>query len=125
MGGVSSLFRKIWKFTGSTTEEVPLSGETYTGYARVYGNNPVVGWQDNQERIFLCFMSYNSKKTCQTFDGSVIRNLDTETVYEHDDGCVGTFERNKEVVAIGGQNAAGKTEIFDGTSWRNGPDQPK
>jgi len=125
MGGVSSLFWKIWKFTGTTTEAVALVGEPYTGYARVYGNNPVVGWQDNEERIFMCFMTYNSKKSCQTFDGSVIRNIDTETVYEHDWGCVGTFERNKEVVAIGGRDAAGITEIFDGISWRNGPDHPK
>ncbi|CBY14423.1 unnamed protein product [Oikopleura dioica] len=124
MGGVGSQFWTIWKFTGSTTEKVELSGEPYTGYGRLYGNNPVVGWQDNQERVFLCFMSYNSKKTCQTFDGSVIRNIDSEAVYEHDQGCVGTFERNKEVVAIGGQNSAGITEIFDGTSWRDGPNQP-
>jgi len=123
MGGTSSLFSKIWKFTGSTTEEVALSGDTYR-YSRLYGNNPVVGWQENQERVFLCFMVFLSKKTCQTFDGSVIRNLDAETVYEHYRGCVGTFKRNKEVVAIGGQQAAGKTEIFDGTSWRHGPDQP-
>ena len=71
-------------------------------------------------------MSENSKNSCQTFDGSVIRNVDAETVYEHAQGCVGTFERS--VVAIGGNrngNAAGKVEIFDGTSWRDGPDHPK
>ncbi|CBY38521.1 unnamed protein product [Oikopleura dioica] len=91
---------------------------------RIDDINSVVGWQDNQERIFFCFNAFNLKKSCQTFDGRVIRNVDVETVYAHDQGCIGTFERNKVVVAIGGREAAGKTEIFDGTSWRAGPDQP-
>merc|ERR1719215_2111929 len=124
MGGAGRLWTKIFKFTGSTTEEVALSGDTYTGYGRLYGNNPVVGWQDNQERIFLCFNSFNSKNSCQTIDGSVIRNVEAETVYEHHWGCIGTFERNKEVVAIGGLKSAGKVEIFDGITWRDGPDHP-
>merc|ERR1719223_1807765 len=124
MGGAGRLWTKIFEFTGSTTEEVALTGDTYTGYGRLYGNNPVVGWQDNEERIFLCFNTFNSRNSCQTFDGSVIRNVEAETVYEHNQGCIGTFERNKEVVAIGGLNSAGKVEIFDGITWRDGPDQP-
>jgi hypothetical protein len=126
MGGTGHLWTKILKFTGSTTEEVALSGEPFIGYKREHGNNPVVGWQDNQERVFMCFNSFNSKNSCQTFDGMNIRNVEDETVYEHDGGCVGTFKRNKEVVAIGGQNSAGKVEIFDGiSSWKDGPDHPK
>jgi len=124
MGGAGRLWTKIFKFTGSTTEEVALTGDTYTGYGRLYGNNPVVGWQDNEERIFLCFNTFNSRNSCQTFDGSVIRNVEAETVYEHNQGCIGTFERNKEVVAIGGRSSPGKVEIFDGMTWRDGPDQP-
>ncbi|CBY41216.1 unnamed protein product [Oikopleura dioica] len=122
MGGSGRTWSSIYKFTGSTTERVELSGERYKGFSRLDGNNPVVGWQDNQERIFIC--NFNSNKSCQTFDGSVIRNVEAETVYAHSQGCIGTFERNKEVVVIGGRDAAGKTEIFNGTSWRAGPDHP-
>jgi len=122
IGGYGRIWSSIYKFTGSTTERVELSGERYKGFSRLDGNNPVVGWQDNQERIFIC--NFNSNKSCQTFDGSVIRNVEAETVYAHSQGCIGTFERNKEVVVIGGRDAAGKTEIFNGTSWRAGPDHP-
>jgi len=120
----STSWRKVFKFTGSTTEEVPLSGDRFDGFVGHYGNNPVVGWQDNQERVFLCFTSYNSPSSCQTFDGGVIRDVEAETVHEHPSGCIGTFERHQEVVAIGGRNLAGEVEIFDGTSWRPGLAHP-
>jgi len=125
MGGAGRTWGKIYKFTGSTTEEVALSGDPYIGFSRTYGINAVVGWQDNQERIFFCFNWFNSQKSCQTFDGSVIRNLEAETTYRHDGGCIGTFERYKEIVVTGGQDSEGYTEIFNGTSWREGPQHPK